>query len=248
MDNTFLSYATSILGKTSGGLTGTEIANQSVKFSMQFDTPIEFSEPRFHLEEGQLVTKRNALKMNLECFTNIEQFFIIRELCRLKRFNGNEEVKKLQITLLQRFSELDVIKTEDEILDYEIINRTKHWLEDFSKASKCYNEAIEIYQLKTFDRNLLDNLRLALELLLKEIFQNKKPLEKQIQNIGTLVNKAGGSKEYINMFLKLIEYYQVYQNTYVKHNDNVNSNEIEFIVELTSIFMKQLVKMNAPNH
>lgn len=247
MDNIFLSYASSILGETSAGLTGNDIAKYFVEYAMKFDVHIEFSDSPFYSEEieGKFITKKEALRMNLQCFSDEQKFFIIRDLCKLSRFRTNEEAKKLHIKLVQNFSELDTIRNEDEILDYEIINKTRHWLENFEKASKCYNKAMEVYQLKTFERNLLDNLRLALELLLKEIFDNKKSLENQKVNIGILVKKAGGSKEYVNMFLKLNDYYQNYQNTYVKHNDNVNSHEIEFIVELTSIFMKQLVKMAA---
>lgn len=45
------------------------------------------------------------------------------------------------------------------------------------------------------------------------------------------------------MFLKLIDYYALYQNTYVKHDDNVPEIEIECMIELTSTFMKQLIKL-----
>lgn len=36
----------------------------------------------------------------------------------------------------------------------------------------------------------------------------------------------------------LINYYKDYQNTYLKHDDNVNVNEIEYMIELTSLIMK----------
>ncbi len=45
------------------------------------------------------------------------------------------------------------------------------------------------------------------------------------------------------MILKLIDYFTKYQNTYIKHNDNVNDKEIEFIFELTSSMMKLIVKL-----
>ena len=35
------------------------------------------------------------------------------------------------------------------------------------------------------------------------------------------------------MFLKLIEYYSTYQNSYVEHDDAVIEEEIEFIFETT---------------
>ena len=97
---------------------------------------------------------------------------------------------------------------------------------------------------KAFERNLLDDLRLSLELLLKSIFANAKSLENQIANLGTFIQDKGGSKELGNMFQKLVEYFSKYQNSYVKHDDNVVEEEIEFILELTSSFMKHLVRIN----
>ena len=46
------------------------------------------------------------------------------------------------------------------------------------------------------------------------------------------------------MFLKLIDYYCKYQNFYVKHDDAVIEEEIEFIFEITSSFMKHIVRMS----
>jgi hypothetical protein len=45
------------------------------------------------------------------------------------------------------------------------------------------------------------------------------------------------------MFEKLIDYYTKYQNTYVKHDDSVLNTEVEFILEITSSFMKHLVRL-----
>ena len=46
------------------------------------------------------------------------------------------------------------------------------------------------------------------------------------------------------MFRTLVEYYSKHQNSFVKHNDAVIEEEVEFIFEMTSSFMKHLVKMN----
>jgi len=95
-----------------------------------------------------------------------------------------------------------------------------------------------------FLRNSLDDLRLSLELLLQEIFGNSKSLENQINEVGSMVISKGGSKEFANMFQKLVEYYTKYQNTYIKHDDRVMELEIEFIFELTSSFMKHFVRLS----
>ncbi len=46
------------------------------------------------------------------------------------------------------------------------------------------------------------------------------------------------------MFVRLVDYYGKYQNSYVKHDDAVIEAEIEFIFEITSSFMKHIVKLN----
>ena len=45
------------------------------------------------------------------------------------------------------------------------------------------------------------------------------------------------------MVIQVINYYTKYQNNYVKHDDKVNENEIEYVIEQTSIIMKFLIKM-----
>ena len=80
---------------------------------------------------------------------------------------------------------------------------------------------MEKFKNGVFLRNSLDDLRLSLELLLQEIFGNSKSLENQISEVGTMVISKGGSKEFANMFQKLVEYHTKYQNTYIKHDDRV---------------------------
>ena len=69
-------------------------------------------------------------------------------------------------------------------------------------------------------------------------------MENQIDGLGRHLKDNGCSKELTNMFLKLIDYYCKYQNSYVKHDDAVIEEEIEFIFEITSSFMKHIVRMS----
>lgn len=237
MEKNFITYATDILGDTATGLTGSEIDKYFAEYSMKFKRKL-LSEYR------PFMSKRDKLKLNLENFKDNEKFYILNDLCSKPKFIFKPKVKELQVRLITDYPELNDIQSEDDKLDIEIINQTKHWLSDYPKALKLYNQAISNYNLKTFQRNILDDLRLALELFLKQILKNEKSLENQFANIGALVSKAGGSKEYTNMFIQLIKYYGDYQNSYVKHNDKVVLPEVEFVMELTSIFMKNIIKFN----
>jgi len=95
-----------------------------------------------------------------------------------------------------------------------------------------------------FERNVLDDLRLALEVLLRGILGNAKSLEKQIPSLGAYVKGRGGSPEFGNMFVKLVEYFTKYQDRYVKHNDAVIEDEVEFMIEITSSFMKHVIRLS----
>lgn len=115
-----------------------------------------------------------------------------------------------------------------------LLEETKHWLKDYPDLLKLYQEALSKFDNQVFKRNLLDDLRLSLELLLKAIIGNSKSLENQSGDIGTFIQSKKGSKKLNNMFVKLIDYYSKYHNTYVKHDDAVIENEIEIILEITS--------------
>ena len=41
---------------------------------------------------------------------------------------------------------------------------------------------------------------------------------------------------------KILSYYSDYQNTYIKHNDNIKENEIGLIINETNIIMQFLIK------
>jgi hypothetical protein len=107
----------------------------------------------------------------------------------------------------------------------------------FPESTKLYQSALDKLNENRFERNLLDDLRLSLEILLKSILNNNKSIENQNSDLGNFLKDIQSSNECNNMFIKLIEYYSKYQNSYVKHNDKVNSKEIDLIISLTSTFM-----------
>ena len=106
-------------------------------------------------------------------------------------------------------------------LDAVLVQRTQHWLAPFPDVLALYDQGVQKHANGIFLRNMLDDLRLALELLLKSIFVNEKSLENQIPMLGDFIKKRGGSPELVNMTVKLVDYSTKYQNSYVKHDDAV---------------------------
>ncbi len=238
--NVFIQNAADILAATNGGLSTAQVVKLCAAYAIDFNVEIPYSSLPLPAD-GSVPNKRTALKLNLDKFSPEQQFKIIKELCEHELFQENADVKKLKMQLLTRYGELN---KDAEAVNETLIDETKHWLNDYPESLKIYEGALLKFSSKAFERNLLDDLRLSLELLLKSIFSNSKSLENQIADLGAFIQKKGGSKELGNMFQKLVDYYSKYQNTYVKHNDDIIEEEIEFILELTSSFMKHLIRIN----
>lgn len=236
---TFVQYAADILGDTAKGLSGGEIVRATSVYAVEYDIDLPY--PSYPFDAPN---KRTALYDNLLAFDAPQQYRIIKELCEHRSFGYVEspERKQLKILLITRYSHLDPQDSPSEINE-TLIEETKHWLEDFPEALKIYSQAKEKYDHGAFHRNVLDDLRLGLEKLLREVLGNDKSLEKQQPEVGSLIKESGGSAELGNMFMKLLDYYSKYQNSYVKHDDAVIEAEIEFVFEITSSFMKHIVRV-----
>ncbi len=235
----FITKACAILGDTNSGLSGSKIVDHLCGYAADFGVDIPYTGYPF---PNTVPNKRAALKKNLLRFSPEQQIYIINELCQLDDFEDNESVRNLRVQLLNRYGHL--LGKQTTKLNADLIEETKHWLNDYPDAMKLYNAALGKYESQAYSRNLLDDLRLSLEKLLQAILGNNKSLENQISNLGNYIEKRGGSKELCNMLVKLFDYYSKYQNTYVKHNDAVIEDEIEIIFELTCSFMRFIVRQS----
>jgi hypothetical protein len=235
----FIIKACAILGDTNSGLSGSKIVEHLCGYADDFGVDIPYTDYPF---PNTVPNKRTALKKNLLLFSPEQQIYIINELCQLDDFEDNEAARNLRVQLLSRYGHL--LKKQTNEIDADLLEETKHWLNDYPDAMKLYNDALRKYESKAYSRNLLDDLRLSLEKLLQAILGNNKSLENQISNLGDYIEERGGSKELCNMLVKLFDYYSKYQNTYVKHNDAVIEDEIEIIFELTCSFMRFIVRQS----
>ncbi|MCK5347411.1 MAG: hypothetical protein KAR20_28570 [Candidatus Heimdallarchaeota archaeon] len=234
----FITHAANVLGDTDKGLSGSEIVKYCTDYAVDFNFDIPHAEYPFDAPN-----KRTALKENLSVFSPQLQYKIIKEFCESERIKGYQKVKDLKIKLVSRFSQFAETTADSEINE-SLIEETRHWLQEYPESLRLYQEALTKFQNGVFTRNLLDDLRLSLELLLKAIFNSNKSLENQIVALGNHLKTKGGSKELTNMFVKLVDYFCLYQNSYVKHDDAVIEEEIEFIFEITSSFMKHIVRLS----
>ena len=234
IDDAFLAYACDILADTNSGLSGMKIVEYCNSYAIDYNRKTPHGSYPFDAPN-----KRTALKENLRVFDAPEQFRIIKELCDLPLMSDKEKVKDLKVRLFSRYGNL----ATEKIGESELIQKTKHWLSDHPQSLTQYESALSKYEGGIFERNTLDDMRLSFELLVKDLLNNGKSLENQISGIGEILKRSGASVELRNMVQQVIKYYTDFQNNHVKHNDAVNGNEIEYIIELTSVVMKFLIKI-----
>lgn len=235
INDAFLINISNIIGDTDKGLTNNEILKYFVKKSVEFNVNI----PHTKLPIEPPKAKRTVFYENLSKFSPEQQFGILTEIVELPKLASLETIKQSKAQLYNEYSELS---PKDTVVDLDIVTETQHWLSRFPEVLKQYNSAIEKYKKQVYERNLLDDMRLALELLLKAVLKNEKSLENQLPEVGKYQKTKGLSTEFTSMFNKLLDYYSKYQNSHVKHNDKVIPKEVDFIVELTTLFMRHLIK------
>jgi hypothetical protein len=169
---------------------------------------------------------------------------IQREIKRISILTPNASFQ-----IKQKGKQFIVYPSGDQLLDEEIINYTLSGLEDYPEVAKSFENALMIYQSGEVGkyRDLLDNLRLALEQLLKKILRNGKSLENQNKILNDWLKEKRLHSQVVHLYGHLLRSYQQYQNDAVKHNDNNEAmysiDDVEFMIYLTGNFMRLILKL-----
>ncbi len=182
----------------------------------------------------------------------IQEFF-----CVLSDLEEIELIDNLYINLNSTIDDsplihLEVIKQDNHVtifpagaklLDERVVKDTLVWLEKHPKVADHFQNALTIYleKDKSKFRNLLDDLRFSIEGLLQELLSNEKNLDNQVADIGGWMKKRGSHKQVRNMFERLLNLYNQYQNDAVKHAEEWVDVDVEYIIYQTGIFMRLLL-------
>jgi hypothetical protein len=154
-----------------------------------------------------------------------------------------------------------IAKTEDgivfypkgaEILDPALIDDVLNWLADYPRTNKAYVDALTQYGSgdPSVYRNLLDNLRVSVEELLRAILGNEKSLENQDKVLPGWLNDHGVDQNINTSFVGfLFGPYRILQNDEVKHGSaQFSEPEIEIILYLTGTILRFLVRVKQQEH
>jgi len=129
-----------------------------------------------------------------------------------------------------------------KLLDIKLVNDNLDWLIDYPKIYETFKNSLLELGVQGKERQVIDNLRLTLELVLKEKLNNSKSLENQKAELGKYLKSKEISSEISNLIWVVLDYYSKYQNNKIKHSDNANSVEVEFLLYLTGTLMRLLLK------
>lgn len=134
-----------------------------------------------------------------------------------------------------------------KLLDEGLVNDNLSWLQDYPESLKAFEQALSIYLGgdKPKYRNLIDNLRVAIEQLLRRVLNNQKSLEKQSNDLDSWLTAHKVHKQIRNLYGQfLFGPYTVLQNDVAKHGDEeLLADEIEYLIYLTGTFMRLIIEL-----
>lgn len=149
---------------------------------------------------------------------------------------------------------IDVVSTADgpillrsgaKLMDAALVQENLMWLADYPAALKPFREALAIYLHKDVNkyRNLLDNLRFAVEQLLRAVLSNEKSLEHQKEELLKWLAGHHFHQGVISLYQQLLfGGFSFYQNDAVKHAEKYTPTELEFMIYLTGTFTRLILQ------
>ena len=192
----------------------------------------------------ELATVLQFLFWALEVKHNVTPDFLSELVKEIRRISLLTPSASFQIS--RKGKQVIIYPHGDQFLDIGIIDCVLSGLEDYPKVAQHFEKALKIYQSGEISlyRNLLDNLRFALEQLLKQIFQNDIRLEKQKEPLEKWFRQKGLHPQVLNLYKELLlNQYKQYQNDAVKHNEQYSVDEVEFMIYLTGNFIRLILQL-----
>jgi hypothetical protein len=156
-------------------LSGSQIVSTSVAYALDFNVDIPHAAYPFSAPN-----KKTALFENLLAFSPSQQYQVIYELCERVSSDPSASSDQKSATssikwrLLTRHQDLANLATTNKAEVPPVVTHAKHWLADYAAASKPFGDALLKHSHGMFPRNMLDDLRLSLESLVKDLLGNSK--------------------------------------------------------------------------
>jgi hypothetical protein len=134
------------------------------------------------------------------------------------------------------------------LLDEAVIEDTLAWLDQYPEAAKGFGVALKLYSRKdpAQYRNLLDNLRISMEQMLRAVLNNTRSIENQKDEFLKWLKAHDAHSQIANIYHDLLfGKFTQYQNDAVKHNeDKYTLAEVEFVLYLTGTLLRFIQRAN----
>jgi hypothetical protein len=132
------------------------------------------------------------------------------------------------------------------LLDEGVVESNLVWLAQYHSVRKPFEVALKAYAAKDPKqyRTMLDNLRFALEQMLRVVLSNQKSLENQKVEFLRWLKDHGMHAQIRNMYRDLLFGFAQYQNDAVKHQeDQYTPAEVEFALYATGTFLRLIQRV-----
>lgn len=149
-------------------------------------------------------------------------------------FSAEEVEDEIHYTLDNYFSDPKINTTH--------LSNVRQILSEHPKALEVYNSAIEKIIKEEYDRNAIDDMRLAWDNLVSDLTGRNASPNKLAEEIGQLLSKKGVAPQLINMFISMVKQYADYQDKNIKHNTNLSHSDVLFVLNITNAFIMRITQ------
>ena len=153
----------------------------------------------------------------------------------------------ISIRLVNHGTTATIFPTGAELLDDAVVEANLVWLARYPDVLKPFREALNLYMSKDPNqyRNMLDNLRFALEQMLRVVLRNQKTLENQKEEFLRWLKEKDVHSQIGNMYHSLLfGGFAKYQNDAVKHREDAyTASEVEFVLYATGTFLRLVQRL-----
>jgi hypothetical protein len=174
------------------------------------------------------------------------QFGIFEHCCR-ELHEAFDLSPGISIRLVNNGKRATIFPSGAKLLDEGVIDANLIWLTRYPDVLKAFQEALRLYMAKDPKqyRNMLDNLRFAIEQMFCAVLGNQKTLENQKEEFLQWMKLHDVHSQIRNMYHTLLfGGFTKYQNDAVKHQeDEYTVAEVEFVLYATGTFLRLIQRI-----
>nr|WP_019774960.1 hypothetical protein [Streptococcus sobrinus] len=139
-----------------------------------------------------------------------------------------QEITDLKEELIAKFSNTQT----------EAASKTKKRFSKYPDVVDIWERSVNCLSNQQYHESV-NNSRLALEKLLKQLFENNKSLENQKSSISEFLKSKNIPNEFINLVIQHLRTYEILQNELFKHDftKEFRESEVEYILNTTYLLM-----------